>query len=75
MSYKEIIKIFEGRRDRMKNLLLDNSDTMAIDKQHQVFGAITEIEVFLQTLRNYCDKQNEECGSEPLNFYNNKSNK
>ena len=70
MSYKEIIKIFEERRDKMKTILLDNSNTMDFSKQHQIFGAINEIDVFLQTLKDYSDKQNYESASLPLNFYN-----
>ena len=75
MSYKEIIRIFEQRRDKMKTLLAENPNSMGLPKQHQVFGAITEIEVFLQTLRDYCDKQNHDSASKPLDFYTNTEQK
>ncbi|MCF7861290.1 hypothetical protein K9M79_03505 [Candidatus Woesearchaeota archaeon] len=50
---KDIIKVFEKRKQDLINTLRNYSSTLEPAKQHQLFGAINEIDVFLNTLYYY----------------------
>lgn len=50
---KDIKKIFEKRKKELTALLLNNSEEIELEKQHQIYGAINEIDVFLNTIDEY----------------------
>ncbi len=50
---KELIRIFEKRRTNMIVLLKNRSEELSSERQHQLLGAIMEIDVFLRTLKYY----------------------
>ncbi len=56
----------------MEDLLINKPDSIELSKQHQIFGAINEIDVFLQTLKEYHEKTSCELKSKPLDFYSKK---
>ena len=49
----EVMKLFEKRRNNLINLLENNSDELDAARQHQIYGAIMEIETMLKTLEHY----------------------
>ena len=53
MSYREMIQLFEKRRAELVEILKSRSDTIDLSRQHQVYGAIKEIGLFLETLGYY----------------------
>lgn len=53
---KELIRIFEKRKADMTDMLLKQRETMDAAEQHQLYGAINEIELFVKTLTYYFDK-------------------
>jgi hypothetical protein len=57
MVLQEIEKIFEKRKTELITLLESDSKTITLEKQHQVYGAINEIDIFLRTLSYYKVKQ------------------
>ncbi len=57
---KEIIKIFEKRKQDLIARLRDYSEILEPAKQHQLYGAINEIDVFVTTLNHYQKKQQEQ---------------
>lgn len=56
MVLLEITKIFEKRRLELYNLLEQRRDEIKPEIQHQVYGAINEIDIFLKTLEYYKEK-------------------
>jgi len=54
---KQIKKIFEKRKNELTSLLVNHSTDIDLEKQHQIYGAINEIEVFLTTIDKYDDLQ------------------
>ncbi len=50
MNILDIKKIFEKRRYNLINALENNKDEIELSKQHQIYGAIKEIENMLKTL-------------------------
>lgn len=59
MSLTEIQRIFEQRRRDLISLLEHNKQ-LDLGKQHQLYGAILEIETFLKTLDHYKVKEQQE---------------
>ena len=59
MALSEITKIFEKRRIELYNLLEQRRDEIKPEIQHQVYGAINEIDIFLKTLEYYKEKESE----------------
>ena len=59
MVLSEITKIFEKRRIELYNLLEQRRDEMKPEIQHQVYGAINEIDIFLKTLEYYKAKDSD----------------
>ena len=53
MVIAELHKTLEKRQSELISLLEDNSDKMDIEKQHQIFGAIHELRMVLDTLEYY----------------------
>ncbi|MBN1503222.1 hypothetical protein JW930_06805 [Candidatus Woesearchaeota archaeon] len=56
MVVQELSKLLEKRRDELI-ALLEHDANIELEKQHQIYGAINEIEIFLQTLNYYRDKE------------------
>ncbi|MBN1385778.1 hypothetical protein JW968_02245 [Candidatus Woesearchaeota archaeon] len=54
---KELIRIFEKRRSNLVDLLEKQRDTMDAAEQHQVYGAVNEIDLFLRTMQHYYDEK------------------
>jgi len=63
MTYKQAIKIFEERRENMLNLM-ENKPSLPRKTQHQLTGAISELNVVLKTLQNLRDQ----AGSQERSF-------
>jgi hypothetical protein len=57
MDFPEISKLLEKRRNDLIALLESNNAELKLEKQHQIYGAINEIEIFLQTLNYYRDRE------------------
>lgn len=57
MPISEITRIFEKRRTELYNLLVQRKDELKPELQHQVYGAINEIDIFLKTLEYYKQKE------------------
>ncbi|MBT3465297.1 hypothetical protein HOD20_08575 [archaeon] len=53
----EISKVLDKRRTELTELLENKSGEIEIEKQHQIFGAINEIDVMVQTLEYYRAKE------------------
>ena len=64
MTYKEVIKTLEERRENMLNLVENRRNSLPIEKHHQVTGAINELDVVLKTLQHFRDKE----GSQERSF-------
>ena len=57
MVLNEISKIFEKRKTELHSLLSERKDEIKPEQQHQMYGAMNEIEVFLRTLEYYRQKE------------------
>lgn len=57
MDINEIRKIFEKRRKDLYNMLTERSDDIKPEIQHQMYGAINEIDMFIKTLDHYRQKE------------------
>jgi len=55
MVYKNVIRIFDERRGKLANLLTDSTVQLKPERQHQIRGAIDEIDLLLLTLRQQQD--------------------
>ena len=53
MVIAKITANLEQRKTELMEMLENNRDSLKLEKQHQVYGAINEIELFLQTLDYY----------------------
>ncbi len=58
MTIKEIRKRYNRRLTRLAELL--NKGKLSIEKQHQVYGAINEIQTFIETLNHMEEKKKKE---------------
>lgn len=56
MAYKDIIRVFDERREKLASLLADDRLDLKEERAHQIQGAIDEIELFLLTLRQHQDQ-------------------
>lgn len=57
MVLQEITKIFERRRSELHSLLSDRKDEIGPELQHQMYGAMNEIDIFLKTMEYYREKE------------------
>lgn len=53
MSYIEIKRIFEQRKMNLMKTLENEKEELELSKQHQIYGAIKELENILKTLDYY----------------------
>ncbi len=63
MVVSEITKLLEKRKNDLIELLEYDSN-LKLEKQHQIYGAINEIEIFLQTLNYFRDREMKEGSSD-----------
>ena len=59
MVKEDILSALENRREELKESLDDES--IQLERQHQIYGAINEIDMFLKTL-NYYEQRSQENG-------------
>ncbi len=59
MVVNQISSALEKRRAELVEVLDNNKDSMELEKQHQMFGAINEIDLFLHTLDYYQNNSSE----------------
>ncbi|MFW6014054.1 MAG: hypothetical protein ACOCZQ_02475 [Nanoarchaeota archaeon] len=53
MSYKEIIKIYNARKEKIQRLVEEDSHLLDENRLLQLRGAIDEIEMFVSVLEQY----------------------
>ena len=53
----ELSKTLDKRRMELVDLLENHSGEIEVEKQHQIYGAINEIDIFMQTLQYYKVKE------------------
>jgi hypothetical protein len=58
MVVDQITDVLEKRRIELVTMLESNRDSMELERQHQLYGAINEIDLFLQTVE-YWTKNSE----------------
>jgi len=56
MVLLEIYDIFEKRKRNIEKIL-NNGHSLSLEKQHEMEGAMNEIEMFLKTLKYYSAQQ------------------
>ena len=59
MVLDEIAERLAKRRNELREMLEHKSKGLALEKQHQIYGAINEIDLFLQTLNYYQQNPND----------------
>jgi hypothetical protein len=57
MVLTEITKVFERRKMDLHTLLNERSDELKPEVQHQMYGAMNEIDIFLKTVKYYREKE------------------
>ncbi|MBN2423377.1 hypothetical protein JXB41_09200 [Candidatus Woesearchaeota archaeon] len=57
MVISELHKTLQKRQNELISLLENDSDTIALEKKHQVYGAINELQIVLETLDYYRNKE------------------
>lgn len=65
---KELKKIFEKRKSELIHLLKYHKTELSPEKQHQIYGAINEIDVFLRTIDFLIAQQLETRKNELINY-------
>lgn len=53
MDYRELIQLFEKRRHEIMGVYKGNTPELPLTKKHQMYGAMREIDLFLEVLRHY----------------------
>ena len=53
MSLTELHTIFVNRRNNLLHILKRQNGSLALDKKHELQGALSEIELFLRTIDYY----------------------
>ncbi len=60
MVLSDISEALEKRRTELIDMLESNRDSIELEKQHQIYGAINEIDLFLHTIDFYQSNIKEE---------------
>jgi hypothetical protein len=63
----EIYKLYQKRRNNLIRLLEEERNELELGKQHQIYGAIKEIDKFLKTLEHFMNKEKDDSGFELKN--------
>ncbi|MBN1645706.1 hypothetical protein JW868_01565 [Candidatus Woesearchaeota archaeon] len=58
MVLNELQKTFESRKHNLINILENQNEGLDLSKQHQLFGAIKEIDNFLRVLEHLREQEN-----------------
>jgi hypothetical protein len=48
---KDLIKIFEQRKEQLRGALLTRKEQLDVAKQHQMYGAAMELEMVIRTMQ------------------------
>lgn len=64
MVINQISESLQKRRRELVDMLENNRDSLDLEKQHQVYGAINELDLFLHTLDYY--QKNSMEGEDPV---------
>ena len=56
MPYKEIIKIYTERKNKLSEILNENSMCLDQERLYSIKGAVDEIELFLNTLSQHQER-------------------
>jgi hypothetical protein len=67
MVLDEITDMLTKRKAELVDMLENRSDGVALEKQHQIYGAINEIDLFLQTI-TYHQQNDTEKDIGPVNL-------
>lgn len=67
MVVDEVMQALEKRRSELVDLLENRSQGMELEKQHQIYGAINEIDLFMQTI-NYYEKNSSVSDIDQINL-------
>ena len=59
MNSKEIIKSLERRKENMIHALNTQSSIISPEKQHQIYGAVNEISLLINTIQYCREKEGE----------------
>lgn len=57
MVLGEMTRIFERRRKELYGLLIERKEEIKPEVQHQMYGAMNEIDIFLKTIDYYRKKE------------------
>ncbi|MBR9675797.1 hypothetical protein GOV05_02205 [Candidatus Woesearchaeota archaeon] len=57
MVLSELSRIFEKRKMELYQLLNDRNEELKPETQHQMYGAMNEIDIFLETIQHYRHKE------------------
>lgn len=52
MVLTDLYKIFEKRKRNMQDII-NNGHSLALDKKHEIKGAVNEIDIFLRTIEHF----------------------
>jgi hypothetical protein len=67
MVVDELTDALMKRRAELVDMLENRNDSLQLEKQHQIYGAINEIDLFLQTMSFY-EKNAVNRDMEPINL-------
>jgi len=67
MVVDELTDTLLKRRAELVDMLENRNDSLQLEKQHQIYGAINEIDLFLQTMSFY-EKNSQKKDIEPINL-------
>jgi hypothetical protein len=60
MNYKQLCRIYGERKEKLSELLTDAALELKPSRRDQIKGAIDEIDMFLTTLEQYRERENEQ---------------
>jgi hypothetical protein len=56
MAFKPVLKLFEERKHKLMETLKNFEKGQDLELQHQVYGAICELDLVMKTLQTHQDK-------------------
>lgn len=56
MVFKPVMKLFEERRNKLLETLKNFEKHEDLERQHQIYGAVCELELVMKTLQIHQDK-------------------
>lgn len=58
---KDIMKTIDKRRSQLRSVLESRKDELDLGKQHQMYGAINELDLVMRTLQYHHDEWVKQC--------------